>query len=388
MAIACWCCEVYVKPVYFQLLGEDGLARAGKLHTQHGTIDTPAFMPVGTAATVKALTPEDLQEMGAKIILGNAYHLYIRPGHKLIEEMGGLHKFMGWEGAILTDSGGFQVMSLSDLRKVTPDGVEFSSHLDGSRHFISPEISMEIQRSLGSDIVMAFDECVKHPATKDEVQKSMLITTAWEKRSRAVKLKEHQGLFGILQGGMYKDLREEHYHSLKDVDFEGWAIGGLSVGEPPALMYEVLDGCVPLLPREKVRYLMGVGTPQDLVEAVHRGVDIFDCVMPTRNARNGTLFTSFGKVHIKNAKYARDQEPLDPRCGCYTCRKYSRAYLRHLYVSGEILASRLNTIHNLTFYLHLMKQMREAIAARCFLEFRAEFYRSYAKNNEPVEEQR
>lgn len=376
-----------MKPVYYKLKDTDGAARLGELHTQHGAFPTPMFMPVGTAATVKALTPEDLETMGAKIILGNAYHLYIRPGHKLVEEMGGLHKFMGWNGAILTDSGGFQVMSLSDLRKVTPQGVEFSSHLDGSRHFISPEISMEIQRSLGSDIVMAFDECVKHPATKEEVRKSMAITTDWERRSRAVELKPHQGLFGILQGGMYPDLRREHFDQLKDLDFEGWAIGGLSVGEPPALMYEVLDASVPLLPADKVRYLMGVGTPEDLVEAVYRGVDIFDCVMPTRNARNGTLFTSQGKLHIKNAKFARDQGPLDPACSCYTCRKYSRAYLRHLYVAGEILSSRLNTIHNLHFYLDLMKQMREAIAAHKFTEFRAAFYRGYAKSKETAEEE-
>jgi queuine tRNA-ribosyltransferase len=376
-----------MKPVYFNLKDSDGAARLGELHTQHGSFPTPMFMPVGTAATVKSLTPEDLDAMGARIILGNAYHLYIRPGHKLIEEMGGLHKFMGWNGAILTDSGGFQVMSLSDLRKITPQGVEFASHLDGSRHFISPEISMEIQRALGSDIVMAFDECVKHPATKDEVRRSMAITTDWERRSRAVELKPHQGLFGILQGGMYPDLRQEHFESLKDVDFEGWAIGGLSVGEPPALMYEVLDASVPLLPKDKVRYLMGVGTPEDLVEAVFRGVDIFDCVMPTRNARNGTLFTSVGKLHIKNAKFARDQSPLDPDCGCYTCRKYTRAYLRHLYVSGELLASRLNTIHNLHFYLHLMGQMREAIAAHKFKEFRASFYRSYAKSKEETLEE-
>lgn len=375
-----------MKPVFYKLLGEDGKARLGELHTQHGTIPTPAFMPVGTAATVKSLTPEDLASMQAKIILGNAYHLYIRPGHKLIENLGGLHKFMGWDGAILTDSGGFQVMSLADLRKVTPDGVEFSSHLDGSRHFISPEISMEIQRSLGSDIVMAFDECVKHPSTKDEVKRSMDLTTAWEKRSRAFPLKPHQGLFGILQGGMYPDLRAEHFEALKEIDFEGWAIGGLSVGEPPPLMYEILDSSVPLLPREKVRYLMGVGTPEDLVEGVARGVDIFDCVMPTRNARNGTLFTSAGKIHIKNARFVSDPEPLDSSCSCYTCRKYSRAYLRHLYVSGEILSSRLNTIHNVHFYLNLMQGIRGAIAARRFAEFRAEFYRSYAKSKSIDEE--
>ncbi|MGZ3711608.1 MAG: tRNA guanosine(34) transglycosylase Tgt [Bdellovibrionota bacterium] len=373
-----------MKPVHFQLLAKDGKARLGKLHTQHGVIDTPMFMPVGTAATVKAVTPEDLTEMGAKIILGNAYHLYMRPGHQLIEELGGLHKFMNWNGAILTDSGGFQVMSLSALRKLTPDGVEFSSHLDGSRHFISPEKSMEIQRALGSDIVMAFDECVKHPATKEEVRRSLKITTDWEKRSRAVELKPHQGLFGILQGGMYPDLRAEHYEMIKDIDFEGWAIGGLSVGEPPAMMYEILDSCVPLLPEDKVHYLMGVGTPDELIEGVARGVDIFDCVMPTRNARNGTLFTSEGKLHIKNAKFQRDSGPLDPNCSCYTCKNYSRAYLRHLFVSSEVLSSRLNTIHNLHFYLDLMRQIREAIAARRFAEFRTSFYSAYAKSKETI----
>lgn len=371
-----------MKPVYFKLLQRDGKARLGKLHTQNGVISTPMFMPVGTAATVKALTPEDLTEMGAQIILGNAYHLYMRPGHQLIEELGGLHKFMNWKGAILTDSGGFQVMSLSELRKLTPDGVEFSSHLDGSRHFISPEKSMEIQRALGSDIVMAFDECVKHPANREEVKRSMEVTTAWEKRCRAVELKPHQGLFGILQGGMYPDLRREHFEMLKDIDFEGWAIGGLSVGEPPALMYEILDACVPLLPEDKVHYLMGVGTPEDLIEGVARGVDIFDCVMPTRNARNGTLFTSEGKLHIKNARFQKDPLPLDPNCGCYTCRNYSRAYLRHLFISSEILGSRLNTIHNLHFYLDLMRQIRASIEAKQFEQFRASFYRSYAKNKE------
>jgi queuine tRNA-ribosyltransferase len=289
---------------------------------------------------------------------------------------------MNWRGAILTDSGGFQVMSLSALRKVTPAGVEFASHLDGSRHLLSPEKSMEIQRALGSDIVMAFDECVRHPATREEVKRSLELTTAWEKRSRAVELKPHQGLFGILQGGMFPDLRREHFEMLREIDFEGWAIGGLSVGEPPALMYEILDAAVPLLPADKVRYLMGVGTPEDLVEGVARGVDIFDCVMPTRNARNGTLFTSAGKVHIKNARYRSDAGPLDPECGCYTCRHYSRAYLRHLFVAGEILSARLNTLHNLHYYLDLMRQMREAIAARRFAEFRRAFYGSYARNKD------
>lgn len=370
-----------MKPVYFKLLGKDGKARLGELHTQHGMIPTPMFMPVGTAATVKGLTPEDMEASNAKIILGNAYHLFIRPGHKLIEELGGLHKFMNWKGAILTDSGGFQVMSLSELRKITPEGVEFASHLDGSKQFISPEISMEIQRSLGSDIVMAFDECVKYPATFEEVKKSLDLTTAWEKRSRAVQLKPHQGLFGILQGGMFPELRKLHWEMIKDIDFEGWAIGGLSVGEPPAMMYELLDSTVPLLPEDKVHYLMGVGTPEDLIEGVARGVDIFDCVMPTRNARNGTLFTSEGKLHIKNARFQRDSSALDPACSCYTCQNYSKAYLRHLYVSGEVLSVRLNTIHNVHFYLDLMRQIREAIAAKRFDEFRQSFYKSYSKNN-------
>lgn len=371
-----------MKPVHYKLEQTDGAARAGTLHTQHGNIQTPMFMPVGTAATVKGLTPEELKQAGAGIILGNAYHLYIRPGHKLIEELGGLHQFMRWDGAILTDSGGFQVMSLSELRKVTADGVEFSSHLDGSRHFISPETSMEIQRALGSDIVMAFDECVKHPATRDEVRASMELTAKWERRSRAYELKPHQGLFGILQGGMYPDLRKEHFQMIQDIDFEGWAIGGLSVGEPPELMYELLDASVPLLPKEKVRYLMGVGTPQDLVEGVARGVDIFDCVMPTRNARNGTLFTSKGKLHIKNARFLRDQAPLDENCSCYTCRNYSRAYLRHLFVSGEMLGGRLNTIHNVHFYVNMMRQMRVAIQEKRFDEFRRAFYKSYSTGND------
>lgn len=371
-----------MRPVSYSLTATDGHARAGELKTQHGTIPTPMFMPVGTAATVKGLTPEELDYSGAKIILGNAYHLFIRPGHKLIEELGGLHSFMNWQGAILTDSGGFQVMSLSELRKVTPDGVEFSSHLDGSRHFISPEKSMEIQKALGSDIVMAFDECVKHPATREEVLASLKLTTDWEKRSRAYELKPHQGLFGILQGGMYPDLRRAHFEMLQDLDFEGWAIGGLSVGEPPELMYEMLDVSVPLLPQNKVRYLMGVGTPQDLIEGVARGVDIFDCVMPTRNARNGTLFTSRGKIHIKNARFTRDVAPLDPNCSCYTCRNYSRAYLRHLFMAGEILGARLNSIHNVHFYIDLMRQARVAILEKRFDSFRRAFYKSYLEVQE------
>jgi queuine tRNA-ribosyltransferase len=374
-----------MKPVHYRLEKNDGLARAGVLTTTRGEIPTPMFMPVGTAATVKSLAPEDLEAIGAPIILGNAYHLYLKPGHQLVEELGGLHKFMNWKGSILTDSGGFQVMSLSELRKLSAEGVEFASHIDGSRHFISPEKSMEIQRALGSDIVMAFDECVKHPATREEVKRSLVITTDWEKRSRAVELKPHQGLFGILQGGMYPDLRKEHFEMLAGIDFEGWAIGGLSVGEPPALMYELLDASVPLLPKNKVRYLMGVGTPQDLVEGVARGVDIFDCVMPTRNARNGTVFTSEGKLHIKNARFTRDSGPLDPRCGCSTCRNYSRAYLRHLHSSGEILGARLLTLHNLSYYVGLMRQARKAILDGCFDEFRRAFYGSYTQSSDTQE---
>jgi queuine tRNA-ribosyltransferase len=371
-----------IRPRY-KLHGTDKQARAGELHTSHGSFLTPMFMPVGTAATVKSLTPEDLKSIGAGIILGNAYHLFLRPGHHLIEELGGLHKFMHWDQGILTDSGGFQVMSLVELRKITEEGVQFASHLDGSRHMLSPEKSMEIQRALGSDIVMSFDECIKHPATKDEVRLSMERTYRWEKRCREVELKPHQGLFGILQGGMYADLRREHFEMLKEIPFEGWAIGGLAVGEPQEMMLEILEISTPLLPQDKVRYLMGVGTPEDLLESVARGVDIFDCVMPTRNARTGTLFTTFGKINIKNARFTRDQEPLDPECECYTCRNYSRAYLRHLYLAGEILGLRLNTLHNLYFYLNLMRRAREAILAQRFDEFRTAFYKKYRSKTEP-----
>ncbi len=362
---------------HYKLQGTDKMARAGELHTSHGTFPTPMFMPVGTAATVKTMTPEELKSIGAGIILGNAYHLYLRPGHKLVEELGGLHKFMHWDQGILTDSGGFQVMSLVELRKITEEGVEFASHLDGSRHMLSPEKSMEIQRALGSDIVMSFDECLKHPATRDEVRRSMERTYRWEKRCRAVELKPHQGLFGITQGGMYPDLRKEHLEMLREIPFEGWAIGGLAVGEPQEMMLEILDITTPLLPTDKVRYLMGVGTPEDLLESVARGVDIFDCVMPTRNARTGTLFTTYGKLNIRNARFIRDEGPLDPECDCYTCRNYSRAYLRHLYISGEILGLRLNTLHNLYFYINLMRRAREAILAQRFDEFRSAFYKKY-----------
>jgi queuine tRNA-ribosyltransferase len=373
--------------IRYELIDQDGPARLGKVHTAHGSFDTPMFMPVGTSATVKGLTPSHLKEVGAKIVLGNAYHLYLRPGHKLIEEQGGLHKFMGWDGAILTDSGGFQVMSLSALTKKSEAGVEFASHLDGSKHLITPEKSMEIQRALGSDIVMCFDECLGHPAERDAVRKSMELTTRWAKRCREVELKPHQGLFGILQGGMYPDLRKEHMQALLEIPFEGYAIGGLSVGESPELLWEMVHASAPLLPADKPRYLMGVGRPEDLVESVAAGIDIFDCVMPTRNARNGAIFTSRGKINIRNAKYSNDSGPLDEECGCYTCRNFSRAYLRHLHNAGEILGSTLNTIHNIYFYLDLMRRIRNAIQEKRFDDFRRSFYKKlqHEERQEPIQ---
>lgn len=339
-------------------------------------------MPVGTLATVKALTNRDLEDMQAEIILGNAYHLYLRPGHELVDEMGGLHGFMNWKKSILTDSGGFQVMSLSNLRKIKEDGVEFSSHIDGSRHSISPEKSMEIQRALGSDIVMAFDECLKYGATHKETLDSMNMTTRWARRCQSVELKEHQRLFGILQGGMFEDLRRQHVEDLEALDFFGFAIGGLSVGEPPEEMVRILDALQGYMPETKPRYLMGVGRPEDLIESVYRGVDMFDCVMPTRNARNGHLFTKTGVIKIRNAKYKNDQRPLDETCNCYTCQNHSRAYLRHLHISGEILASQLSTVHNIYYYLDLMRQVRKAIKEKRFDDFRQAFYKDLNRNKE------
>ena len=359
----------------FTLLGEDGQARVGSVSTAHGTFETPVFMPVGTQATVKSLSPKDLvEEVGASIILGNAYHLYLRPGHDQIAELGGLHRFMNWDGAILTDSGGFQVMSLSKLNKCSEEGVEFASHIDGSRHLITPEKSMEIQKALGSDIVMCFDECLKYPATEAEVRTSMELTFRWAKRCRDYELSPHQALFGIQQGGMFPKLRKEHTEMLRELPFEGYAIGGLSVGEPPELLQEMSRECAQFLPKDKPRYLMGVGRPEDIVEAVHAGVDMFDCVMPTRNARNGSLFTSQGRVNIRNAKYANDSNPLDENCACYTCQNFSRAYLRHLQMAGEVLGMRLQTIHNLHYYLDLMSQIRAAIRNKNFDDFRRTFY--------------
>lgn len=358
-------------------------ARLGILETPHGVIETPVFMPVGTQATVKAMTPEELKEMGATIILGNTYHLYLRPGHKIIEKAGGLHKFMNWDRAILTDSGGFQVFSLSSLRKITEDGVEFRSHIDGSKHFFTPEKVIEIQNSLGSDIIMSFDECAPYPADYDYVKRSMELTIKWAERGKkAHKNTDRQALFGIVQGGTYKDLRRECAERLVDMDFPGYAIGGLSVGEPKDLMYEIIDFTTDYLPHDKPRYLMGVGTPEDLIEGVIRGVDMFDCVLPTRIARNGTVFTSRGKLIVRDAPYAEDFSPLDEECDCYTCKNYSRAYLRHLFKAKEILAARLATYHNLYFLIKLMEKIREAIRQERLLEFKEEFLKKYYRNRE------
>lgn len=353
-------------------------ARLGRLHTPHGVIETPIFMPVGTQATVKAMTPEELKEIGAQIILSNTYHLYMRPGHDLIERAGGLHKFMNWDKPILTDSGGFQVFSLGPLRKIKEEGVEFRSHLDGSKHFLSPEKATEIQNALGSDIIMAFDECAPYPADRQYVKNSLEMTTRWLERCKAAhKYPEKQALFGIVQGGMYKELREQSAKEITAIDLPGYAIGGLSVGEPKDMMYEVLDYTVPLLPENKPRYLMGVGSPDDLLEGVLRGIDMFDCVLPTRIARNGTAMTSQGKVVVRNASYAEDFTSLDPECDCYTCKNYTKAYLRHLIKCNEILGARLLTIHNLHFLLKMMENVREAIKEDRLLDYKKDFFEKY-----------
>lgn len=353
-------------------------ARRGRVHTPHGTIETPVFMPVGTAATVKAMLPEQIKEMGANIILSNTYHLYLRPGHQIVKDAGGLHRFMNWDRAILTDSGGFQVFSLGDLRKITEEGVTFRSHIDGSKHMLSPEKSMEVQNALGSDIMMAFDECAPYPAERSYVKNSLERTTRWLARCKEFhKNTEQQSLFGIMQGGMYNDLRYQSAMEIVEMDLPGYAIGGLSVGEPKELMYDVLDNCVDYLPKDKPRYLMGVGTPDYLFEGVERGVDMFDCVLPTRIARNGTALTSRGKVVIKNAAHEKDFSPLDPNCDCYTCRNYSRAYLRHLFKANEILSSMLLTTHNLQFLINLMGKMRTAIEEDRFSELKKDFYEQY-----------
>lgn len=368
--------------VTYELIKKDSRtkARRGRVNTPHGPIETPVFMPVGTAGTVKAMKPEEVRDMGAQIILGNTYHLYLRPGHEVVKAAGGLHKFMNWERAILTDSGGFQVFSLGAMRKISEEGVEFRSHIDGSKHMLSPEKSMEIQNALGSDIMMAFDECAPYPADRNYVKNSLERTTRWLKRCKEYhKNTEQQSLFGIMQGGMYKDLRKQSAEEIVELDLPGYAIGGLSVGEPKEIMYEVMDDCVDYLPADKPRYLMGVGSPDCLFEGVERGIDMFDCVLPTRIARHGMAMTSQGQVNIKNAKYERDFTPLDPNCDCYTCRNYSKAYLRHLFKSDEILSSMLMTTHNLHFLVNTMAGIRKAIEEDRFLEYKKEFYDSYGR---------
>ena len=362
----------------FRLRGRSSQCRArlGEVETLHGTFETPVFMPVGTQATVKAVTPENLSELGAEIILANTYHLFIRPGHKLIKKLGGLHHFMNWDSPILTDSGGFQIYSLKKLAKITEQGAAFKSHLDGSSLFLSPEDAVAVQETLGSDIMMCLDTCIPYPATREEVIRATELTGRWAKRCRAAQNETGQLLFGIVQGGMHTDIRAHAVDELVDIGFDGYALGGLSVGEPNELMMEMIAETAPLLPQDFPIYLMGVGTPEDLVEGVYRGVDMFDCVMPTRNARNGMLFTSTGRVVIKNARYFDDPKPVDESCDCYTCRNYSRAYLRHLYMSREILSSHLNTIHNLHYFVNLIKDMRRAIKADRFEEFRKNFYAS------------
>ena len=372
------------QPGDFTVHATDGLARRATLTTAHGEIQTPIFMPVGTQGTVKSLTPHDLEEMEAQIILGNTYHLYLRPGDDLVARRGGLHKFANWKHPILTDSGGFQVFSLQEIRKITEQGVEFRSYIDGSKHFFSPEKVIDIQKNLGSDIMMVLDECVAYGEDREYTQKSLEMTTRWARRCR-----EHyprgtggQIMFGIVQGGFHKDLREMSLSQLREIDFEGFAIGGLSVGESTEQMYDILGHIAPLMPENKPRYLMGVGTPLDILEGVSVGVDMFDCVLPSRNARNGTLFTSRGKINIKRAEFAEDDSPLDPECGCYTCRNFTKAYLRHLYQAKELLSYRLNTYHNLYFYLNLMKQIRAAIEAGTFAALKRRYEAVYATEKE------
>ena len=365
----------------FEILGKAGKARAGLLQTYHGPVQTPIFMPVGTKATVKAMLPEELKEqVGAQIILGNTYHLHLRPGEKTIAKLGGLHKFMNWDGPILTDSGGFQVFSLSGLRKMSEEGVEFRSHLDGRKHFISPEISMQIHMDLGSDIIMAFDECLEYPADAKRIRESMALTHRWLKRSKAAMQRAESLLFGIVQGGLDYKLRMESMDQVCSEDLPGFALGGFSVGEPIHLMHELVDQVACKMPEHKPRYLMGVGTPLDLILSIDAGMDMFDCVMPTRVARNGTLYTWQGKLSIKRAEFREDSSPLDPECACYTCKNYSRAYLRHLFLAGEILSSRLNTIHNLHFYLQVVKRARQAILENRWEAYRDDCLRRFTKH--------
>ncbi len=386
-------------PFRFELLGSDGPARLGRIHTPHGVVNTPAFMPVGTQGSVKAALHRDVEDLGAEIILGNTYHLFLRPGDELIARRGGLHAFIGWQRPILTDSGGYQVFSLAHRRVIREEGAEFRSHLDGSSHLLSPERATEIQARLGSDIAMVFDECLEYPAERSAAASSMERSARWAERCRRrlSELRERhavgdlathevlsnagQAQFGIVQGGVYQDLRDRSVDATLAVGFEGYAIGGLSVGEPTEIMYAVAEATALRLPPDHPRYLMGTGTPVDLVECVARGIDMFDCVMPTRHARNGQLFTSRGRINIKNARYAEDDAPIDEQCQCYTCRRHSRAYLRHLYMAGEMASGALNTLHNLSFYLDTMRRIREAIAFRTFENFRRDVVRSMSDSS-------
>ncbi len=381
----------------FRVAARDGRARLGGMMTPHGLVQTPAFMPVGTQGAVKAMLPRDLIEVGAEMILANTYHLYLRPGDERIARHGGLHRFIGWDRPILTDSGGYQAFSLGERRTIDERGITFQSHLDGSTHLLTPEKATDIQANLGSDIAMVLDECLGYPATRDEAAASMERTLRWEARCRRrfLELQEQprlprrspegegggQAQFGIVQGGTHIDIRVASAQATVELGFEAYAVGGLSVGEPPDLMYETVGETTPFLPEDRPRYLMGTGTPVDLVEAVALGVDLFDCVMPTRNARNGQLFTSEGRLNIKNAQYLDDPGPADPRCGCYTCRHFSRAYLRHLFVAGEIAAATLNTLHNLTFYLDTMKRIREAISFSSLDQLKEDYRRVFSRRS-------
>lgn len=364
----------------YKLIAQDGEARAGVIQTSHGEIQTPIFMPVGTRASVKSLWQEDLEALGAQIILGNTYHLFLRPGHELIERMGGLHKFMSWDKPILTDSGGYQVFSLSEMNKLSEEGVVFQSHIDGSKHLLTPERSMEIQRALGSDIVMCFDECPALPATRESLQRSLQLTHRWAKRCKSVELKSHQHLFGIIQGGLEMDLREQSLQGLLELDFPGYAIGGLSVGEKNEEMVELCKGFVPKMPQHKPRYLMGVGKPLDVLNGIKAGLDMFDCVLPTRNARNGQFLTHDGPLNIKKARFLEDPLPPDPKCSCRVCQKYSRSYIRHLFNVGEYLAGQLISFHNLYFYLNMVQEARTAVIEQRFDDYYQTFYKHYTLN--------
>jgi queuine tRNA-ribosyltransferase len=352
-----------------ELVKEDGGARLGSLTTAHGIVETPVFMPVGTQGTVKAAIHRDLAQMGAQMILANAYHLYLRPGDRLIKEMGGIQRFSGWNGAVLTDSGGYQIFSLGVLRDIKEEGVTFQSHIDGSKHFLTPERITEVQENIGADVCMCLDECIPYPSSYEYTRASVDLTTRWATRCREAKKDGDSLLFGIVQGGTYEDLRQRSAQDLLKIGFDGYAMGGFSVGEPKSIMWQMVDVTLAYLPKEKPRYLMGLGFPEDILEGVKRGIDMFDCVIPTRHARNGSLFTETGRVNIKHARHAHDERPVDPACACYTCRTYSRAYLRHLFVSHELTSYYLNTLHNLHFYMNFMKEIRQSIAQGRFEEF-------------------